>query len=130
MGTVNGSTGSAMGMHVASAGDANGDGKGDYFVAEPLFRLSNDSPGVDHGRGNVFLVRGSTGLNQGPNIAIRLDQQFGSTDVARHGLDMASSSLPRVYIPGQSFTTIGFQCFTNWDNSSPGPVALTSTEYH
>ena len=129
-GTVNGATGIAVGMHVASAGDVNADGLGDYFVAEPLYRGPGDSPGIGHGRGGVFIVRGGSGLNQGPNIAVRFDQQFGSTDVARHGQDMASSSLPRVYIPGQSFTTVGFQCFTNWDNTSPSPVALTSTEYH
>jgi hypothetical protein len=129
-GSVNGATGSAMGMHVASAGDVDGDGAGDYFVAEPLYRSPGDSPGIGHGRGNVFVVKGGSGLNLGPNQATRFDEQYGSTDVGRHGQDMASSGLPRVYIPGQSFMTVGFLCFTNWDSSSPGPVALTSTEYH
>jgi hypothetical protein len=81
--------------------------------------------GLEMGNNDVLIV-----LNQGPNAATRFDEQLGSTDVARHGQDMASSGLPRVYIPGQSFTTVGFLCFTNWDNTSPGPVALTSTEYH
>ena len=77
-----------------------------------------------------MIVDGRSGLDQGPNVATRFDQQSGSTPVARHGQDMASSSLPLVYIPGAGFTTVGFTCFTNWDNTAPNPVALTSTEYH
>ena len=117
--------GSSMGAGVASAGLADNGNRGDYWVAEP--RHNPDANG-DY-QGNVFLVSGGTGIYLPPNAPTRLDEQFGATTTSQHGRLMSSSGLHLVYTPGQSFTSPGFTCFSDWP-AGASDFSLTSSEYH